>query len=221
MRFCAFFGVRFTTMEFKEINTGDCKEFNEAMELYTDAFPASERHSVSVISQRVTDGLSKMYVASSNNEIVFLALLWPLKTTEFILLDYMATKASHRGKGIASAFLTELRERLGNTNSYLIMEVENSKFGDDRKEKEKRITFYKRQGAKELEGIRYLLPPLNGTIPTEMILMIFPEYRSEEISGAVVKNVIVRLYRELYDRREDDALLGTFIHDIGDRIKLV
>lgn len=208
-------------MQFKEINTVDSKEFNEAMEIYTEAFPASERHSVSIISQRVRDGLSKLYVGSSNNEITFLALFWPLKTTNFILLDYMATKATHRGKGIASTFLKEVREILRNTHEYLIMEVENSEFGDKQKEKEKRVRFYKRHGAKELKGVRYLLPPLDGTIPTEMILMIFPEYKSEEIDGAVVKNVIVRIYRELYDRKEDDALLGTFLHDIRDRIKLI
>ena len=208
-------------MEFKEINSSDSKEFNGAMEIYTEAFPASERHSVSVISQRVTDGLSKLYVASSDSEITFLALLWPLKATEFTLLDYMATKATHRGKGIASDFLIALREKLKATNQYLILEVENPKFGDKQQEKEKRVTFYKRNGAKELKGVRYLLPPMDGTIPTEMILMVFPEFRSEEIDGAMVRTVIVQIYRELYDRQENDALLGTFVHDIGDRIKLI
>ena len=62
---------------------------------------------------------------------------------------------------------------------------------------------------------------MDGTIPTEMILMVFPEFRSEEIDGAMVRTVIVQIYRELYDRQENDALLGTFVHDIGDRIKLV
>ena len=191
------------------------------MEIYTEAFPASERHSVTVISDRIKDGLSKLYVASENNEITFLALLWPLKTTEFILLDYIATKATQRGKGIASAFLSALREKLVAANQYLILEVEDPKFGDRQSEKEKRVTFYKRHGAKQLEGVRYLLPPLDGTIPTEMILMMFPEFRSEEIVGATVKSVIIQIYRELYGRGEDDTLLNTFVHDIGDRIKLI
>jgi GNAT superfamily N-acetyltransferase len=208
-------------MEFKEINSSDSKEFNGAMEIYTEAFPASERHSVAVISERVKDGASKLYVGSSNDEITFLAMLWPLKTTEFILLDYMAAKAAYRGKGIASAFLTELREKLRDTNRYVIMEVENPKFGDRQKEKEARVRFYKNHSAKELEGVRYLLPPLDGTIPTEMVLMLFPEYRSEDISGVVIKHVIVQIYRELYNRQENDALLRTFVHDIGDRIKLI
>lgn len=207
-------------MEFKEIKQIDSNEFREAMEIYTEAFPANERHSAHLIAERVQEGLSKLYVASSDDEIIFLALLWPLKTTEFILLDYMATKVTHRAKGIASAFLTELRKRLTSTKQYLIMEVEDPQFGDRQKEKEKRIAFYKRHGAKVLEGVRYLLPPLNGSIPTEMILMVFPEYSRKEIGGALIKSMILQIYRELYDRQEDDALLGGFIHDIGDSINL-
>jgi hypothetical protein len=157
----------------------------------------------------------------SNNEITFLALLWPLKKTDFILLDYIATKGTHRGKGIASAFLRELHDRLVNTEKHLILEVENPNFGDQTQEKEKRVTFYKRHGARELKDVRYLLPPLDGKTPTEMILMILPEYRGETISGATVKNVIIQMYRELYNRQGDDALLDTFVHDIGDTIKLI
>ena len=66
-----------------------------------------------------------------------------------------------------------------------------------------------------------MLPPLDGSTPTEMILMIFPEYGDEKISGALVKNLIIQMYQELYNRHRDDALLGTFVNHIGDTIKLI
>ena len=81
--------------------------------------------------------------------------------------------------------------------------------------------FYKRRGAKIMEGVRYLLPPLAGGEPTEMILMLFPESKNETLSSTVVKNLITQIYRELYGRPEDDALLGTFVHDVGNPIKLI
>jgi GNAT superfamily N-acetyltransferase len=207
-------------MEFREIKKTDANEFKQAMEIYLEAFPANERHPLATIVDRVNRELSRLYVASSNGEIVFLALLWPLKETDFVLLDYIATKANHRGQGIASAFLTTLRDELISTRKHLILEVEHPQFGDP-KEKERRVAFYKRHGARELEGVRYLLPPLDGTTPTEMILMIFPEYSDEKISGALVKNLITQMYREVYDRQRDDELLNTFINQIGDTIKLV
>lgn len=208
-------------MEFKEINKIDSSEFGDAMEIYLEAFPASERHSVPIISERVTRGLSKLYVGSLDNEITFLALLWPLKNTDFILLDYMATKSAHRSKGIASTFLSNVRNKLITTGKHLILEVENPRFGDRTEEKERRVRFYKRHGARELEGVRYLLPPLDGRTPTEMILMVFPEYKDEKISGPTMKKVIIQIYRELYNRQEDDTLLAAFVHDIADTINLI
>src|SRR4026208_1375415 len=115
-------------MEFREINKTDCGEFDEAMEIYVEAFPANERHAVSIISERVRQGLNILYVGRSDDEIAFIALLWPLKKSDFILLDCIATRDRHRGKGIASAFLGNLRTQLVNSEEYLIMEVENPKF---------------------------------------------------------------------------------------------
>jgi predicted N-acetyltransferase YhbS len=207
-------------MEFKEINKIDGSEFDAAMEIYREAFPPSERHPVDTIRERVKSGLSRLYVATMNDEVTFLALLWPLKESNFILLDYMATKNTHRGEGIASAFMKMLRNKSENTEKHLILEVENPRFGDAT-QSEKRVKFYKRHGARELENVRYLLPPLEGSTPTEMILMIFPEYKDEKISGRTVKDVIKQIYRELYNRQEDDALLGTFVHDIADTINLI
>ena len=208
-------------MEFTEINKTDSHEFAEAMKIYEEAFPANERHAVNVIGERVSKGLSTLYTGSSDNEIAFIALLWPLKETDFILLDYIATKDAHRGKGIASAFLEKLRTDLLNSAKHLILEVERPEVGDNSGEKEKRVMFYKRRGAKVMDGVRYLLPPLAGGEPTEMILMLFPESKNESISSTVVKNLITQMYRELYGRPEDDALLGTFVHDVGNPIKLI
>ena len=103
----------------------------------------------------------------------------------------------------------------------MILEVENPKFGDRVQEKERRVAFYKRQGARELEGVRYLLPPLEGNIPTEMILMMFCEFSQENIDATTVRNLIIQIYRELYGREGDDALLVTFVDDIRDTIKLI
>lgn len=208
-------------MDFREINKTDSSEFDEAMAIYVQAFPANERHPVSTIGDRVRQGLNRLYIGTTNDEIAFLALLWPLQKTDFILLDYIATKDQHRGKGIASAFLGKLRTELMSAKKHLILEVEDPNFGDDIQERKKRVSFYRRHGAKELEGVRYLLPPLDGSTPTEMILMLFPEYEGEHISSTTVKNVITQIYLELYGRPEDDALLGTFVHDIENHIKLI
>lgn len=208
-------------IKFREIRGAGGEEFAEAMSIYLDSFPPSERHAVEVVADRVNSGASQLYVGTLEGKVVFMALLWPLKTTDFILLDYMATKDGQRGKGFASTFLNEMRPRLSGSKRYFILEVESPASVEDRAAREKRVSFYRHHGAKEMKGVRYLLPPLDGNKPTEMILMLFPEYEGGRVDGLTVKRLITQMYSELYNRGADDELLRSFIDDVGDAVELV
>ena|SRR5260221_3843838 len=208
-------------IEFREITRTSSNEFHEVMEMYVRAFPSRERHPVSVIAERVRLKSNRLYVGSSGNETVFFALLWPLRDTDFVLLDYIATKHTYRNKGIASTFLRTMADELKVKGKHIILEVESPRSGDNRQERERRVAFYRHHGAKELQGINYMLPPLDGNTPTKMILMMLPECEEGKISGDVVRKTIVQMYRELYGRNENDALLGTFVQNIGDTVELI
>jgi|ERR1043165_1372523 GNAT superfamily N-acetyltransferase len=211
-----------TTMrQFLEIGDPEDAKFAQAMDIYSRAFPQSERHPVEVIKERVCQGLNELFVATIENEVVFMALLWPLKDTEFILLDYMATKDTHQNQGIASAFMNEMRQVLKAKSKYFIMEVENSEYGSNKEERARRISFYKRIGAKEMRDVRYVLPGLDGGTPTEMCLMVYPDYELEVLPGSIVKDLVVRIYRELYGRGTEDPLLLTFFNSIRDQVEMV
>lgn len=185
-----------------------------ALEIYAESFPANERHPLETIRSRIASGKNLLYVGQVDRDVVFMALLWPLKETSFTLLDFMATKTSHRGRGIASEFLAHMREKLSLCNQYFLLEVENPKFGDNQAERARRVRFYQNQGAQCLRDVRYILPALDNTTPTEMILMVFPKYFQPTILGTTVRQLIVRLYDELYSRSQQDPLLGTFLQTI-------
>jgi len=73
-----------------------------------------------------------------------------------------------------------------------------------------------------MQGVRYVVPPLDGSsMITEMLLMVFSEYKNDTIAAQMVKEAIVQIYRELYRRDRDDPVLNDFIHDIQDPIVLV
>lgn len=206
--------------EFVEIKDIRQRDFREAMEIYTGAFPANERHPVEVISERVDKGLSRLYITRSDDEVVFIALLYPLKNSRFILLDYIATKPSHQGKGITSAFMRHLEDGLKGANLYLLLEVENPDYGNNKETRLRRLNLYKRLGAKEALDVRYVLPALQGSQPTEMLLMLYPADHDDKISAQLLKNTIVQIYKELYNRDENDPLLNEFIHDLRGSIQL-
>ncbi len=190
------------------------------MAIYETAFPANERHAPEVIRERIAAGKNQLFVAEENGAVVFMALLWPLAGTDFTLLDYLATAPTARGHGWASRFLQQIFAEHRARQEFVIFEVEDPDFGPNRAERSRRRTFYQKNGALELDGVRYLLPPLRGAEPTEMRLMISPNYPAKTMDAALVRHMVTRLYGDLYGRHADDALLQSFLSRIRDPIYL-
>ncbi len=162
-------------VKFYENNDTNHKDFEDAIKIYIESFPPNERHSIATIKTRIESGYYRLFIGRLENEVVFMALFWPLKNTEFILFDYMAVKKNYRNKGIGTKFLENIFDILKVKDRYLILEVENPEYGDNKEQRKKRVAFYKRHGAKIMKNLRYILPPIGGGAPTEMLLMILPE----------------------------------------------
>jgi GNAT superfamily N-acetyltransferase len=206
---------------FSQILAADAPEVQDALKIYTDSFPPNERHSADVIRDRLARGRYILIVGRVQKEVVFFALLWALEGSEFVLLDYMATKSGYRRRGIGSAFLKRIPQMPELAHKFLVMEVENPGSGENREQRAKRVEFYRRQGAKELQGVRYFMPGLCGGAPTEMILMILPQYDEGKIDATKVRQIVIQIYRELYNRDAEDGLLNSFVNEIAGCIRLI
>ncbi len=206
-------------IRFSEIKDTNHKDFEEAMMIYEASFPSNERQSKDTIKKRIEGNLYQMFIGRLKNKLVFMALLYPLKNTDFVLLDYMVTDENFRSKGIGAKFIKNILKKI--TPNYLILEVENPKYGANKEQRERRVKFYKRVGAKEMKNVRYILPPLSGNIPTEMVLMVLPNYDEGKIDGQLVKKLVTQIYRELYNRDNEDTLLNSFINKIEKSIELI
>ena len=199
------------TLTFFQVTDTESDEFREAMRIYLQCFPLNERQPEQTIIERVRQGRNQLYAGRIENEIVFMALLWPLRGTEFILVDYLATSNKHRGKNIASKFMQELRQ----LPQYFLLEVEDPAYGDNPVQRQQRIDFYLKNGARILKDVSYVLPPVQGNTPTQMLLMIFPEYKMSTISKQLVQKLITQVYKELYNRDTDGTLPDALPDEIG------
>ena len=208
-------------IKFVEIKDVSSREFKEAIKIYIDSFPPNERQPIDVVERRVKNNLYQMFVGMVDDVVVFMAFLYPLRGTPFILFDYMATREDYRNKGIGTKFVNMLIDRMRKDNKYLILEVEDPCYGDNKEQRKRRVNFYKRLGAKQMKDVKYVLPPLSGETPTQMILMILPKYNEGKISGQLVKEIITRIYEEVYSRGKNDPLLKSFIDTVGDVVDLV
>jgi hypothetical protein len=208
-------------LKFSEITNVSSKEFAEAIAIYIDALPAAERQTIDTIKERVASRKEKLFIGAVDGEIVIMALIWPLAGSSFALFDYFAVKKEQRSHGVGSSFLRNLFEVTRLEDKTFVFEVDDPAYGEDREIRRRRVAFYSRNGVKQLKGVHYILPALQGTTTTDMILMVMSKDNRDSLPGELVKRVIKQIYRELYGRGEDNSLLNSFINTVPGKVDIV
>ncbi len=209
-------------VKFNEVDDVSSIEFEDAMGIYIASFPVNERRPVAAIKAMLDSGRSRLIVGRLGNEVAlaFMALLYPLTGTPFLLGDYLATAEGYRNKGIGKAFLRNIFNLIGDMQfKYFIVQVENPYIDHDEM-RLRRMKFYKELGMKELKGIRYILPPLQGTKPTELMLMVLSTENEDCLAGEILRVMIIQMFEELYDRHEGDEFLTLILEGIPDQVWL-
>jgi len=206
-------------VKFNKITNTNHKDFKDAIIIYEESFPSNERQTKETIEQRIKENIYQMFIGYLKNSVVFMALLLNLKDSDFVLLDYMVTKEEFRNRGIGTKFLKKIMEQT--KPKYMILEVENPEYGNNKRQRKQRVKFYKNLGAKEMKNTRYVLPPLSGNIQTEMILMVLPNYCNGKMDGNLVKKIIIQIYKEVYNRNFQDDLLNSFINNVKNPVELI
>jgi GNAT superfamily N-acetyltransferase len=161
----------------------DSQLFEQVKTIYLNSFPASERQELSVFTDRFLRAESIFFIAlTEENQVLAMCSLFDINTHDFVLLDYLAVAESFRDLGIGASLFQTIKNWAFDKSKKIIIEVENPLFGENRLDKARRITFYEKQGAQLLTGIRYLLPPLDGNTTEEMNLMLIEKLNANSIS---------------------------------------
>jgi len=140
-------------VEFRKVHHVDDRELREALSIYAESFPLSGRQPIAVIEERVTFRKEKMFVGCSNQQVLFMRLIWPLQNTDFVLLDYIDTKRGYRNTGMGTRFLRHIFEISGVGKKHIIVEVEDLQYADNKQNGQRRVGFYRRNGAKEMKDV--------------------------------------------------------------------
>lgn len=209
--------------KYSEVKDTNTTQFSQATDIYTQAIPAAERQTIDTLKERINNGKEKLYIGEKDGEVTMMALLYPLEDTQFVLLDYMAVKEEYRKRGVGSEFLKNIYEITGLKNKLFLVEVEDPKTGTEQEQqtRQRRVYFYRKNGAKILKHVRYILPPLQGNTPADMILLVISQNnRLVWLAGDAIKEAIVQIYAELYGRDETDPLLAPVIASIQPQVTL-
>ena len=205
---------------------GNIKEsyFLEAMKIYLDSFPTNERQSIDLIQKRFNENRYQLFVGTIGDEVTVFSLIYRFKHPDFYLLDYYAVKKNYRNKKLGTDFLKTLFKemKLDEKNIFLILEVEDPSYGNNRNERKKRVQFYKTLGVRQIESMRYILPPLdNGKESTDMIIMIYPSPKRKKITREMLLSLVSELYIEKYNRSANDPLFKKCLEFIPKKIRFI
>ncbi len=203
---------------FKQITNTKNEYFTQAMYIYNESFPSHERQPIEIILNRIIEEKSKLYVGIFDDQVVCMSLLWNINNLEFVLLDYFAVHKKYRNNNIGTYFFLFLSNLTYSSNKYLIIEVENYLYGVNTSERIRRIKFYLKNGASIFNDVNYILPSLDKTEDTEMLLMICPNYQNDCIDKKKIEKMIKILYVDLYMKSADDYLLHTILNQLPNNI---
>jgi len=209
-------------LNFNEISDVKHRDFEEVMKIYKSSFSAQGREPDNIIRKRIQEHIFRLMVGYWEGRAIAMSFFYRLKDKRFFLLAYIAISKKFQNRGIGSKLMKHMLHvvKKDAKGQYLLMEVESPKYGKSREEKEKRVQFYKRLGAKELKGIYYTFPPHPGNKPTEMILMLIPNYPNGKMNGNLVKKLISMLYTDLYRKDKSDNLLKSMISNVPPYVEL-
>jgi hypothetical protein len=201
------------------------QDFKEVLGIYLEAFPENERQTADKIKTRIEQGYYSLLVAKRNQSVAGFSLLCQFTDFNFGLLDYMAVQKDQRGLGIGSDLFSNTFKilRQGIPTSFLLLEVEDPAFGNpsEKDARLRRVRFYRNQGAKTINNFEYLVPPLAGNSPTNMLLMVYTESKLMAFTPQSLSHIITAIYSKVYERNGDDPYLGQMLENLPDSVVLI
>lgn len=207
-------------MEITKIEIDQKETLDEVFKIYETSFPANERQTLETLKIRLKEDKEVLFAAKISHEVVGIGFLFDLHGSDFLLLDYLAVKENHRGKQIGERLFEFLKSYSKSRNKHLLMEVDDPEYGENRPSKLKRVAFYQKNGALWLKNVKYILPALDKTLPTEQILMVVPKNAENEFSGQEIHRLVKVLYSELYGIGESDDKLLKIISSITEKVQI-
>jgi GNAT superfamily N-acetyltransferase len=214
-------------MIIKEIKDYNSFEFKQSINIYENSFPFNEtRPFEDIVNMLRNDKNYHLIVSLNNNSVMGISLMYIFRSLNIGLLDYMAISPSYRGQGLGKEIFNFTFEKLCSiiTNGIgLLIEIQKENNLLDHQEmtiRKNRIGFYNKLGAKLLDKVNYLLPPIYpSNKEEEMYLMIKPIKKIYYLSKEQVIRYINIIYSTIYKYYDND-LLDKISSDIAEKIIL-
>jgi len=175
------------------------KQTEQLRAIYLDSFPSYERADFSYLLNSIDRGERWCFTAMQDDEILGLAIIVPHVASDIHLLEYLAVSNQVRGRGIGGRLLDSVIATLRLQSALgLLIEVEPADEGNqaERRWRARRLEFYRRHGARLVEGVPdYRVPMADREGTLRMQLLWLPLVASAcAPTGVHLRECIVNIY---------------------------
>jgi GNAT superfamily N-acetyltransferase len=196
--------------------------FQGLVRIYTDAHPASERKSATVLSRMIERPNYLFLVAIEKDTVIGFSITLCFADCNACLLEYMAVDAKRRGHSAGRFLFDEVRKRPELIGRFLLMEVDSDKKPtEDKADRIRRKAFYGRLGCKEIAGFDYLMPAISTTAPPDMDILVYSERLPASIQLPMLRHWMQCCYIEVYGRLASDPQIEAMLRDLPENLRLI
>jgi GNAT superfamily N-acetyltransferase len=209
-------------MRIQRISGGDEGEFAGLVRVYEASLAASERKSLAALNAMLARPEYLFLAAVEDGSVLGFAIAIALIGSDAALLEYMAVDVGLRGRGVGAALFGAVAGWSGIADRSLLVEVDSEREGSvEREQRARRKGFYRRLGARELEGLRYLMPPVTAAAPPAMDLMVYRRELPGYIEKGRVRGWLEDCYKQVYGVAAGDPRVGEMLAGCAEWIPLV
>ncbi|GIL11737.1 MAG: hypothetical protein BroJett038_04570 [Chloroflexota bacterium] len=211
---------RLVNADIRDVSDLDTPLGREVLAIYEQAFPEVERDPVENIAASLKNpdpdtDMTRLRALAEENRVVGFTYFSTYKDYYLGFLKFIAVRQDIRGKGYGPLLLQDAiqqvradgRRATGWPYLGLVLEVERPETAEsdqDRQLRERRIQFYRRNGAVMIEGTDYIAPPVAlGQPPLPFHLMVLRAVPKYGMQRWLRKNAVKALLMEGYGEDPD------------------
>jgi len=206
-------------INFYNITDRENQEYYEAIEVYKAGTNEELQLKSEILNEKMDSGNSIIILGKQNVMPSFMAMLWKLEDTNFIVNEIISIIPSFKDVPFGKMYFDVLKHSEYYQNNHIIFEVEDPEFGN-KEERLEKINYYFKYGFQLIKGIKTVVPDPISENYENTLLMVLTQNRFHEFGKEEINQMIIKLYKDLYDIDEDAFVLKGILENIPEKIEL-
>jgi GNAT superfamily N-acetyltransferase len=193
----------------------DDRQLDAVRSVFEEAFPPWQREPFDDLVARERAGHATTVIVLDSGQPLALAVTSCLASVRWSYLEYFAVAVDHRDRGVGGQLWRATgRDLIARAQpGRLVLEVDDpagaAEGSSERRERERRIRFYQRQGARFLPARDYTVPHLDGTDGSEPMLLLWAAIAEGTLtpSPSELSTLLPAVYAAGYELPADHPLV--------------